>query len=69
MKYYRPISLSNVSYKIVAKVISIRLKSIIHHVIGPKQLGFLVGRSSVNNIIVIQDVVHSWDGIPITILR
>ena len=58
---YKPISLCNVRYKIIFQIISNRLKTVIHHLIRPKLAGFLAGRSSLDNIITIQEVVHSLE--------
>lgn len=41
---FRPISLCNCLYKIIAKVISRRLKRILSNSISPEQFGFLHGR-------------------------
>jgi hypothetical protein len=41
---FRPISLCNSLYKIIAKVIAVRLKPVLAKVISPKQFGFLKGR-------------------------
>ena len=41
---WRPISLTNVDYKILAKALSLRLNLVIDKLIGPQQTGFLKGR-------------------------
>lgn len=56
---FKPISLCNVSYKIISKIISNHLKNVIFKFIGVEQSGFLLEKSSVDNIIAIQEVVHS----------
>ena len=50
---WRPISLINVDYKILAKVLSKRLESVISKLIGPQQVGFMKGRhiSDIHRII------------------
>lgn len=55
---YRP-SLCNVCYKIVSKILSNRLKNMIHKLVGMEQCGFLAGRSTFYNIIAIQEISHS----------
>ncbi|GLT51810.1 hypothetical protein SLA2020_251920 [Shorea laevis] len=56
---FRPICLLNVAYKVLSKVIVNRLRPFLQHLIGPFQNSFLAGRSTTNNIILTQEVVHS----------
>ena len=41
---WRPISILNVDYKILAKCIALRLKKVIPHIISSDQTGFIQGR-------------------------
>jgi hypothetical protein len=64
---YRPISLCNVVYKIIAKSLANRLKPHLPDYIHPSQQAFVEGRRISNNIIVAQEIAHflslnSWDG-------
>ena len=52
VKQFRPISLCNVAYKVVTKIVANRLKRIMPKVIAPTQCGFIRGRSGTNSIIV-----------------
>ena len=45
IKNWRPISLMNADYKILAKVISSRLKNVIKDIVNPNQMGFIKGRN------------------------
>lgn len=58
---YRIISLCNVCYKIIAKILANRLKIVISNLIGGEQSGFISGRSSMDNIVAIQEIVHSLE--------
>ena len=59
IKCFRPISLCNASYKIFSKVLSLRLKTIIPSLIYPNQGGFIASRHISDNILLVQEVIHS----------
>jgi hypothetical protein len=50
IKNYRPISLLNIAYKIVAKVYANRMKPLLHNWILPSQTGFVPNRCILDNI-------------------
>lgn len=57
--HLRPIALCNVSYKIVSKVIVQRLKNFLPYVIFANRSSFIAGRSTTDNILVMQEAIHS----------
>lgn len=56
---FRPISLCNVLFKIITKAMVGRLKGMMNKLIGPAQSSFIPGRLSADNIVVVQEAVHS----------
>lgn len=55
---FKPISLCNVIYIIVAKSIANRLKNILHHVIPLTQSAFIPNRLISNNTIIGYECLH-----------
>jgi retron-type reverse transcriptase len=56
---FRPISLCNLVYKIVSKVISNRMKPILERILSAEQLGFLKGRRIQDAIGAAHESIHS----------
>ena len=52
LKHYRPISLHNVLYKIIFKVLANRLKQTLDCCISKNQAAFVLGRQILDNVIV-----------------
>ncbi|XP_074301475.1 uncharacterized protein LOC141632870 [Silene latifolia] len=56
---FRPIGLCNVSYKIITKMIVNRLKPVLSTLISPMQCSFVPKRQITDNIIIVQEILHS----------
>jgi len=54
-----PISLCNASYKFLAKLLANRLKPLLGNLISPLQGGFVKGRHLIDNVIQVQEALHS----------
>jgi hypothetical protein len=57
---YRPISLTNVAYRIIAKSLANRIKHELPDYIHHSQHAFIQGRRITDNIIIAQEIVHSF---------
>lgn len=56
---YRPISLLNVDFKVLSKVLAKRLESVVPDVVSPDQTGFVLGRHSYSNLRKLFNIIHS----------
>ena len=61
LKNWRPISLLNTDYKIIAKILASRMKKVIHLVIDEDQTGYIQGRFIGQNIRTIEDIIFFCD--------
>lgn len=55
IKNWRPITLLNVSYKILAKVLALRIENVLPKFIFPTQIGFIKGR------FILENIITSWE--------
>ena len=58
LKNYRPISLSNTDYKLLASVLADRLQKVVSKVIGDEQTAYIKGRFSGENIRLVLDIME-----------
>ena len=56
MSQFRPISLCNVTYKIISKILVNRLKPLMDNLITPFQNAFIQGCQITDNIILAQEI-------------
>lgn len=57
--HFRSIALSNINYKILAKVLYNKLKSFLNNLTSGEQSTFILGCSIYDNILIAQEVAHA----------
>jgi len=58
IRQFRPICLLNVIYKIITKVLTLRLTEAAARVISKNQTAFIPGRSILDGMVILQEVLH-----------
>ena len=59
VKQFRPISLYNVLYKVISKLLTNRLKQALNKLISPRQTTFILGRKIQENTFLAQEILHA----------
>lgn len=57
---FKPISLCNVVYKVISKLLMAKLRPLLHKIISPCQSTFLRGKWITENQVLVQELLHSF---------
>lgn len=62
VEQFRPIALCNVSFKLITKIITTRLRTILEKVVYPTQVAFIPNRNITDNTILNHEIMHYMNG-------
>lgn len=60
VEHYRPVSICNVIYKTISKIIACRLKPFMGECVAKAQTAFVPRRDISDNVIILWEVLHSF---------
>ena len=60
VNHFRPISLCNMVYKIISKLLVDKLRPMLDKIISPTQSAFIPNRWIAENQIIVQEILHSF---------
>lgn len=60
IKDYRPIACCNTIYKCITKILANRMQVVLPVIIGPSQSAFIKGRSIMDNILLMQELMRGY---------
>lgn len=61
VNHFRPISLCNALYKVIAKVLVNQLRPWLNDLIHPAQAGFIPRRKAKDNVLLVNKILHSFN--------
>lgn len=61
VNHFKPISLCNVVYKIISKLLITKLRPLLDKLISPTQSAFITNKWIAKNQIIVQEIVHSFN--------
>jgi hypothetical protein len=59
MKFFRPISLLNCSFKFFSEILTLRLEKVSQRLVAKEQSAFIRGRYILESVVIAHEIVHS----------